>query len=137
MTSVCVHRYVSNERNWTHWMSVAVEGPRRLQFAALPSGELALYVATDCPTDNLVVFLYRGISGFVRKSSAAVPMGSTLSAFTTAQHQHVVAVSGGGGRQAALLQASFKGSWEASERGFREALAREALSKQSAGQLRG
>ena len=113
-------------------MSVEVEGPRRMQFAVLPSAELVLYVATDCPADNLVVLMYRGISGFVRRASASVPLGGTLSAFTTIEHQHVVAVSGGGGGQAALLQAAFKGSWEASERSFREAAAR-----QTAGQLRG
>lgn len=104
-------RFYGNE--WAHWMSVEVEGPRSMQFATLPSGQLVLYVATTCPTDSLVVLQYRGVSGFVRRASAAVPMGGVLSAFTTARHHHLVAVSGG--RQGALLQAAFKGNWEASE----------------------
>ncbi|XP_034233832.1 uncharacterized protein LOC117640919 isoform X2 [Thrips palmi] len=108
---VHISRFYSDK--WVHWMSVEVEGPRSMQFATLPSGQLVLYVATTCPTDSLVVLQYRGVSGFVRRASAAVPMGGVLSAFTTSRHHHLVAVSGS--RQAALLQAAFKGNWEASE----------------------
>ncbi|XP_026274203.2 uncharacterized protein LOC113203634 [Frankliniella occidentalis] len=117
---VHISRFDHDTGRWTHWVSVAVEGPHALQFAKLPSDELALYVSTTCPTDSLVVFLYRGVSGFVRRTSAAVPLHGVLSAFTTAQHQHVVAVSGGArATETVLLQASFKGSWEASDIAFR------------------
>ncbi|KAK3919351.1 Thrombospondin-type laminin G domain and EAR repeat-containing protein [Frankliniella fusca] len=117
---VHISRFDADSGRWRHWVSVDVEGPAALHFDKLPSDELALYVSTTCPTDSLVVFLYRGMSGFVRRASAAVPLHGVLSAFTTAQHQHVVAVSGGvRASQASLLQASFKGSWEASDIAFR------------------
>lgn len=121
---VHISRYDVVLGEFSHWQSLEVEGPRAMQFAQLPSGELVLYVATWCPTDSLVVFQYRGVSGFVRRASAAVPSTGVLSAFTTVEHQHVVAVSGSaglGGGQAALLRASFKGSWEASEVAYRQA----------------
>lgn len=120
---VHISRFEPSVARWNHWHSEEVQDPRTLQFAVLPSGELVLYVVTDCPAESLVVLQYRGLAGFVRRAALAVPVGHTLSAFNTVRHQHVVAVTSLAGR-ATLLQAAFKGSYEASQAAYRAALDR-------------
>lgn len=84
-----------------------MEAPRFVSFQHLPTGQLALYVLTDNPARAFLVYLYRGIEGFVEETAGlAVHPGKFLSPFNS-ENDHFVGIAGDGFSQ--LLQAHFLG----------------------------
>lgn len=103
----CV-RFNKNYKVFVRFKSIRVDTPVDVHFALLPSKELALYVLTSSPTKPFVVFLHRGVAGFVEETSGlSLYPGSHLYSFTDSKNRHFVIINGL--ERGQILKAGFKG----------------------------
>lgn len=89
------------------WQNIKVDAPTRTEFALLPSEELLLYVLTQNPVSQLIVYIYEGISGFNEKMiGSLVPNVQHMNQFSI-QNDHFIALQNND--EINILRGMFKG----------------------------
>ncbi|XP_076335097.1 uncharacterized protein LOC143238612 [Tachypleus tridentatus] len=120
---VTVYRYSSNEKYpFYDVQKIPETGAIDLDWTVLPSGDLILFVLTD-EGDNVKIYRFMGVSGFVKEKEFRSEGSRTLKVFTrrldkSEEGNHYVALAGNSGadayeelefRPALLLRSKIKG----------------------------
>lgn len=76
--SVEIYR-ARNGHDFTHFQTINIKIPVKVEFSLLPTKDMLLYVMTNNPTQSIIVYQYSGAAGFTEYiSSSTIPKGRTI-----------------------------------------------------------
>lgn len=72
---------------FTHFQTINIKIPLKIQFSKLESNDLLMYVLTNNPSQSIIVYQYTGAAGFKEFiSSSTIPRGKGISLVSMPEH---------------------------------------------------
>ncbi|CAG9856325.1 unnamed protein product [Phyllotreta striolata] len=105
---IIIRRYEKSSGKFVKFQSLKLKEPAGILFSELPSKEIALYATTRTASEHFLLFLYQGVSGFVRKIGSSTVRNIEHIEDITLDNQHFLFAHHKNGKT--VLQAVFKGN---------------------------